>query len=82
MENAACALESLIVSLTHKGSVITILCGGGDNGGDGYALARRLSGDYQVRIYQVKEPKSPLCVQNYERATQCEIKFIKKDFAL
>ncbi|WP_334088029.1 NAD(P)H-hydrate dehydratase [Helicobacter typhlonius] len=78
MENAACALESLIVSLTHKGSVITILCGGGDNGGDGYALARRLSGDYQVRIYQVKEPKSPLCVQNYERATQCEIKFIKK----
>lgn len=78
MENAACALESLINSLTHKGSVITILCGSGDNGGDGYALARRLSGDYSIRIFQVKEPKSPLCIQAYERACECGIKFIKK----
>ncbi|CAM3385997.1 NAD(P)H-hydrate dehydratase [Helicobacter labetoulli] len=78
MENAANALESLISSITHKGSVITILCGGGDNGGDGYALARRLSGEYNIRIYQVKEPKSPLCVKNYERAKLCEVKFIKK----
>lgn len=78
MENAANALESLIAKITHKGSVITILCGGGDNGGDGYALARRLSGEYNIRIYQVKEPKSPLCVKNYERAKACEIKFVKK----
>ncbi|AWK61777.1 NAD(P)H-hydrate dehydratase [Helicobacter cinaedi] len=78
MENAASALESLIAKITHKGSVITILCGGGDNGGDGYALARRLSGEYSIRIYQVKEPKSPLCVKNYERAKLCEVKFIKK----
>lgn len=78
MENAASALESLIASITHEGSVITILCGGGDNGGDGYALARRLSGKYSVKIYQAKEPKSPLCVKNYERALACEIKFIKK----
>ena len=78
MENAASALESLIAKITHKGSVITILCGGGDNGGDGYALARRLSGEYNIRIYQVKEPKSPLCVKNYERAKACEVKFIKK----
>lgn len=78
MENAAAALESLIEKITHKGSVIAILCGGGDNGGDGYALARRLSGAYNIRIYQVKEPKSPLCVKNYERARMCEIKFIRK----
>lgn len=78
MENAAIALESLISTLTHKGSVITILCGSGDNGGDGYALARRLSGDYNVRIYALKEPKSPLCRQAYERASECEVKFIKK----
>ncbi|WP_300451290.1 NAD(P)H-hydrate dehydratase [Helicobacter mastomyrinus] len=78
MENAACALETLIGTLTHKGSVITILCGSGDNGGDGYALARRLSGDYAVRIMQLKEPKSPMCQQAYERAMQCDVKFIKK----
>lgn len=78
MENAACALESLIESLTHKGSVITILCGSGDNGGDGYALARHLSGEYKVRIYQAKEPKSPLCQLSYQRACECEVKFISK----
>lgn len=78
MENAAFALETLIAKVTHKGSVITILCGGGDNGGDGYVLARRLSGDYHIRIYQVKEPKSPLCQESYERANECEIKWIKK----
>lgn len=78
MENAACALETLIESLTHKGSVITILCGSGDNGGDGYALARHLSGEYKVRIYQVKEPKSPLCQLSYQRACECEVKFISK----
>lgn len=78
MENAACALEALIASLTHKGSVITILCGSGDNGGDGYALARRLSGDYSIRIYQAKEPKSALCVAMCERALACDIKIISK----
>lgn len=78
MENAAASLEYLISSLTHKGSVITILCGGGDNGGDGYSLARRLSGDYHVRVMQLKEPKSTLCKQTYEQARECDIKFIKK----
>lgn len=78
MENAANALETLLATLTHKGSVVTILCGSGDNGGDGYALARRLSGDYKVRIYQAKEPKSPLCVKNFNRACECEVKFINK----
>lgn len=78
MENAASALEHLLSSLTHKGSVITILCGSGDNGGDGYALARRICGDYHVRIYQVKEPKSSLCIQQSERLCECELKFIKK----
>lgn len=78
LENAACALESLINTLTHKGSVITIMCGSGDNGADGYTLARRLNGEYHVRIYQAKEPKSPLCVQACERAQLCEVKFIKK----
>lgn len=78
MENAAFAIESLIESLSHKGSVVTILCGGGDNGGDGYTLARRLSGDYRVRILQCKEPKSPLCKLAYEHAKECDVKFIKK----
>lgn len=79
VENAANALLELIKQKTHKKSVITIICGSGDNGADGYALARKLSGSYRVRIYQAKEPKSPLCVEMCEKAHLLEdIRFISK----
>ncbi|MGX2971994.1 NAD(P)H-hydrate epimerase [Helicobacter sp. T3_23-1059] len=78
MENAATALASLISRITHKQSVITIVCGSGDNGGDGYALARRLKGDYLVRIYEAKEPKSTLCKLQAQRAQLCGVQWIKK----
>ena len=46
---------------------IQIVCGSGDNGGDGYALARLLADFCAVRIVSVKEPKSPLCKLQRER---------------
>lgn len=78
MENAANALASLISRITHKKSVITIVCGSGDNGGDGYALARRLKGDYLVRVYEAKEPKSTLCKLQAQRAQVCGVEWAKK----
>lgn len=79
VENAANALLLLIRQKTHTNSVVTILCGSGDNGADGYALARKLSGTYKVRIYQAKEPKSPLCIEMCEKAHLVEsIKFVSK----
>ena len=79
VENAANALLELIKQKKKKKSVVTIICGSGDNGADGYALARKLSGSYRVRIYQAKEPKSPLCVEMCDKARLLEeIRFITK----
>ncbi len=78
MENAANAMLACIQKIAHKQSVITIVCGSGDNGADGYTLARKLCGDYKVRIYEAKEPKSNLCQIQSERATLCEIERVKK----
>lgn len=79
VENAANALVTLIKQKTHNKSVVTIICGSGDNGADGYALARKLTGSYRVRIYQAIEPKSPLCVEMCQKARLFEdIRFITK----
>ncbi|WP_104696948.1 MULTISPECIES: NAD(P)H-hydrate epimerase [unclassified Helicobacter] len=78
MENAGIALKDLIKKVTHKGSVISIVCGGGNNGADGYVLARQLSGDYKVRILVAKEPKSPLCIKQYHRAMAVGVECVKK----
>ena len=53
MENAAAALEKHIEnyftnSKIQKIPCAIILCGGGNNGADGYALSRRLSGKYKI----------------------------------
>ena len=78
MENAANALLKLIDKLTHKGSVVTIVCGSGDNGADGYACARKLQGSYITRIYEAREPKSRLCKIQSERAQVAGCEWVKK----
>ncbi|MCR5725065.1 MAG: NAD(P)H-hydrate dehydratase [Treponema sp.] len=55
------------VAWQPKGAVL-ILCGAGNNGADGYALARRLSGKVRVCVFPVQEPKSPQCVLQAKRA--------------
>lgn len=47
--------------------LVQIVCGSGDNGGDGYALARILADFCLVRVVLVKEPKSPLCKLQQDR---------------
>lgn len=78
MENAANSLHMLISKLTHKGSVIIVVCGGGNNGGDGYALARKLAGEYRVKIFIAKEPKSKMCQLQSQRAQEVGIEIVKK----
>ncbi|GAA9509035.1 NAD(P)H-hydrate dehydratase [Helicobacter pylori] len=68
MENAAMALERAVLQNASLGSKVIILCGSGDNGGDGYALARRLVGRFKTLVFEIKRAKSPMCQLQKERA--------------
>ncbi|WP_163555380.1 NAD(P)H-hydrate dehydratase [Helicobacter suis] len=77
MENAAIALKQVITKQAKKGEKVIIVCGGGDNGGDGYALARHLQGThYCVQVFSAKEPKSALCHVQYQRALCAQVEMI------
>lgn len=76
MENAASALQCAICRANAPKQVL-VVCGSGDNGGDGYALARRLQGSaYGVQIHAPKAPKSPLCQIQYQRALATKVEMI------
>ncbi|WP_367700570.1 NAD(P)H-hydrate dehydratase [Helicobacter pylori] len=68
MENAAMALERAVLQNASLGAKVIILCGSGDNGGDGYALARRLMGRFKTLVFEMKPAKSPMCQLQQERA--------------
>ncbi len=68
MENAAMALERVVLQNASLGAKVIILCGSGDNGGDGYALARRLVGRFKTLVFEMKLAKSPMCQLQKERA--------------
>ncbi|WP_187881369.1 NAD(P)H-hydrate dehydratase [Helicobacter pylori] len=68
MENAAMALERAVLQNASLGAKVIILCGSGDNGGDGYALARRLVGRFKMLVFEMKLAKSPMCQLQKERA--------------
>ncbi|WQV42832.1 NAD(P)H-hydrate dehydratase [Helicobacter pylori] len=68
MENAAMALEREVLQNASLGTKVIILCGSGGNGGDGYALARRLVGRFKTLVFEMKLAKSPMCQLQKERA--------------
>lgn len=78
MENAAAGLEKAVLeclSRTEKKGII-ILCGGGNNGADGYALARRIVSN--VTVVECIPPKSELCLLQAERAVKAGVKITEK----
>jgi len=67
MENAARnATEFILNSIDHElRENIVVLCGGGNNGGDGYAVSRHLTNsNCNVHIVQLTEPCSSDAVVN------------------
>lgn len=89
MENAARALETEIICALQKSDRydkecrVLIAAGGGDNGGDGWALARRLNGgtieDFScsVAVLEVFPPKSQACMRQAERARSAGVPVIR-----
>ncbi|QQW75433.1 NAD(P)H-hydrate dehydratase [Helicobacter pylori] len=73
MENAAMALERAVLQNASLGAKVIILCGSGDNGGDGYALARRLVGRFKMLVFEMKLAKSPMCQLQKERAKKAGV---------
>ena len=95
-ENAASALENEVVrACTDRTDGISPKCasvpeyrvliaaGGGDNGGDGWALARRLNGGMiagnpcSVTVLEVFPPKSQACMRQAERARSAGVPIIR-----
>ncbi len=59
MEHAAQACVAEIKAFLQKDKVCLVLCGAGNNGGDGYAIARLLLQEgYACCIYQTAPPKT------------------------
>ena len=76
MENAALAIKQLIY-----GNCL-ILCGKGNNGGDGYALARLLGNSCKVFIYKLAEPTAKEAQTQYQMCKKLGIKFVTQSQAL
>lgn len=78
MENAALAMKNLITDLPGKGKCL-ILCGKGNNGGDGYALARMLFGQVEPLLFCLEPPSATEAKKQYEMCKKMGIKFVSKN---
>ena len=73
MENAAKALAAFVTG------DVTIICGKGNNGGDGYALARLLQGKYEVTLVCLEVPATEEAKAQYEMCKRLNLEIIGKD---
>lgn len=77
MEKAGSSLADAIKKELKKKDSVLILCGNGNNGGDGFVLCRLLK-DYACKVVLVSgKPKTDAAKKNYEKLTKKQIVDIK-----
>lgn len=67
MEHAANAMSLHIQENYQDKKTILIVCGSGNNGADGIALARLLYKKYKINLYLSSQPKSKMAILQYKR---------------
>lgn len=74
MENAARFLSDFIINIIKKGKIsqIVILCGKGNNGGDGFALARLLRTAYENLSVTILVPQMPVSAEAKTQFEMCQ----------
>jgi hydroxyethylthiazole kinase-like uncharacterized protein yjeF len=76
MEHASNAISDYIKHHFQPKSKILIVCGVGNNGADGIALARLLYGQYEVKLFIPFELKSDMAKLQLKRASLVGIKVV------
>ncbi len=80
MENAAKAMADFILQFSPES--ILILCGKGNNGGDGYAVARLLQNKVELTLVALEPPAADEAKAQYEMCRQLGIEIITSNLWL